>query len=220
MKARVVLVGGGGHCKACIEIIESAAFFDITGILDVKERVGGAVLGHPIVGTDEDVEGLLNGAVDFLISVGHVRSAEKRRELFDRLSGRGARFAVVVSPTATVAKSAAIGRGTIVMHRAIVNAAATVGMNCIINTGAIVEHDARVGSHCHVSTSAVVNGNCCIGDGVMVGSNSTLLQGVTITGGVVIGAGSVVVKDIDEPGVYIGCPAKKTETPVENAGRG
>jgi len=46
-----------------------------------------------------------------------------------------------------------------------------------------------------------------IGDHVSIGSNATILP-VFICSNVVIGAGSVVTKDIKEPGIYAGNPAK------------
>lgn len=47
-----------------------------------------------------------------------------------------------------------------------------------------------------------------IGNNVSIGSNATILP-VKICNNVVIGAGSVVTKDINEPGIYAGNPAKK-----------
>jgi len=47
-----------------------------------------------------------------------------------------------------------------------------------------------------------------IGENVSIGSNATILP-VKICNDVVIGAGAVVVKDITEPGVYVGNPARK-----------
>lgn len=47
-----------------------------------------------------------------------------------------------------------------------------------------------------------------IGNNVSVGSNATILP-VKICDSVIIGAGAVVTKDINEPGIYIGNPAKK-----------
>jgi acetyltransferase-like isoleucine patch superfamily enzyme len=47
-----------------------------------------------------------------------------------------------------------------------------------------------------------------IGNHVSIGSNATILP-VRICDWVVIGAGSVVTKNITEPGIYAGNPAKK-----------
>ena len=45
-------------------------------------------------------------------------------------------------------------------------------------------------------------------DHVLIGSNAKILP-VKICSNVVIGAGSVVTKDITEPGIYAGNPARK-----------
>ena len=50
--------------------------------------------------------------------------------------------------------------------------------------------------------------NTTIGNNVSIGSNATILP-VSICNNVVIGAGAVVTKDIAEPGVYGGNPAKQ-----------
>jgi acetyltransferase-like isoleucine patch superfamily enzyme len=47
-----------------------------------------------------------------------------------------------------------------------------------------------------------------IGNHVSIGSNATILP-VTICDNTVIGAGAVVTKNITEPGIYAGNPAKK-----------
>ena len=46
-----------------------------------------------------------------------------------------------------------------------------------------------------------------MGDRVSIGSNATLLP-VTICSDVVIGAGATVTKDITQPGIYAGNPAR------------
>ena len=46
-----------------------------------------------------------------------------------------------------------------------------------------------------------------IGNRVSIGTNATILP-VSICDDVVIGAGSVVTKDITEPGIYAGNPAR------------
>jgi acetyltransferase-like isoleucine patch superfamily enzyme len=46
-----------------------------------------------------------------------------------------------------------------------------------------------------------------LGNHVSIGSNATILP-VSICDHVVVGAGSVVTRDITEPGIYLGSPAK------------
>ncbi len=47
-----------------------------------------------------------------------------------------------------------------------------------------------------------------IGNKVSIGSNATILP-VSICDNVVVGAGAVVTKNVIEPGIYVGNPAKK-----------
>jgi len=48
-----------------------------------------------------------------------------------------------------------------------------------------------------------------IGFGSIIGSSSMLLAGVSITSNVIIGGSSVVVKNVKEPGIYVGSPIKR-----------
>jgi sugar O-acyltransferase (sialic acid O-acetyltransferase NeuD family) len=203
---KLVLIGGGGHCKACIDVIETTSYA-IAGILD--PLVGEKILNYEVLGDDTKLTELSAKGFQFLITVGQIQSSSVRKEIFTRIKDLGGRMATILAETAVVSKHSRIGEGTIIMHQAVVNAAASIGNNCIINNKALIEHDAVIGDHVHVSTGAIVNGGCKIGDGVFLGSNSVLAQGIEVGSGVVIGAGTVVIKNILEPGIYAGNPAKK-----------
>lgn len=190
-KKPLVLIGGGGHCKACIDVIEATGEWGILGILDLPERVGERLLGYVVVGTDEQVGRFVSEGACFLVSIGQIRTAEPRRRAYERVKAAGGELATIVSPLAYVSPSAVLGEGTIVMHRALVNSCATVGDNVIINTMALVEHDAMVGSHCHVSTAAIVNGGATIGVGSFVGSNAVVVQGAEVPGDAFVPAGAL-----------------------------
>lgn len=190
-KRPLVLVGGGGHCKACIDVIEATGKWDILGILDLAERVGEQVLGYRIIGTDDRIPQFAADGVWFLVCIGQIKTAGPRRRAYERVKSENGKFATIISPFAYVSPSAVVGDGTIIMHQALVNASATIGDNVIINTFALIEHDAVVGSHCHVSTAAVVNGNAAVGDGSFVGSNAVLIQGASVPDNDFVPAGTL-----------------------------
>ena len=83
----------------------------------------------------------------------------------------------------------------------------TIGCDCFIGHGVIFINDL-------FSDGGPARGDRTkwkatrIGNNVSIGSNATLLP-VFICDGAVIGAGAVVTKDITEPGVYAGNPAKR-----------
>ena len=132
----LILIGGGGHCMSVIEAAESAGR-TISGILDRPDLVGSEVSGYRIIGTDDDIQRYA-AECEFIVTVGSIKSAEKRRILFNRLLNAGAVPAIVIASTAYVSGRAHIGPGTVVLHHATVNAGATIGENCIINTAANV----------------------------------------------------------------------------------
>jgi len=210
-KKKLILIGGGGHCKSCIDVIEETGVYEILGILDQEENIGKRLLGYPLVGTDADIATYNHSEIEFLITVGQIKSAQLRKKIYQSLIEQSAKLATVISSHAHVSKHVSLGKGTIVMHNSIVNAGSQIGDNCILNSGCIIEHDTVVGSHNHVSTHAVVNGGCSIGDEVFIGSNSTIANHKTICDLVLLGAGSVVVKDIQHPGTYFGNPLRKLD---------
>jgi len=49
---KIILIGGGGHCKSVIDVIEQEAKFEITGIVDKPKLLGSKVLGYPVIGSN------------------------------------------------------------------------------------------------------------------------------------------------------------------------
>lgn len=206
----IVLICGGGHCVASIDVIEKENKYAIAGIVDTRQKIGKKVLGYRIMASDDELPSLARKYKYFLITSAPIKTLDKKRMLFNEIKRHGVRLPVIISPYAYVSRRAEIGEGTMIMHGAYVNAGARIGANCIINTGALVEHDCVIGDHCNISTLAVVNGECRVGDQTFVGSGSVIINGITIAGKTIIGAGSVVIRPIaKEGGVYAGNPARE-----------
>jgi len=208
-KQKVVLIGGGGHCRACIDVIEATEQYTILGVLDDHLAIASSILDYTIIGTDAEISRYHSEGCMFLITVGQIKSSKIRGAIFNLLKENEGKLITPISPKAYVSKYAEIGYGTIVMHGATVNANASIGNNCILNTGCNIEHDVSIGSNTHISTSAMVNGGCEIGNYVFIGSNATISNHVKISDNSIIGAGAVVINDIVEPGIYVGNPAIK-----------
>lgn len=205
---KIILVGGGGHCKSVIDVIESENKFEIAGILDVKEKIGMDVSGYKIIGTDEDLEEWNKKGASFHITIGHIKSPELRMKVYEKLKTINAHLPVICSPTAHVSQNASVDEGSVIMHHVLLNAGVKVGKNCIINNKALIEHDSSIGDHCHISTAAVVNGDCRISQGCFVGSNAVVIHGIVIEENCVIGAGSVVLNDAAKNKTLVGNPAR------------
>ncbi|MCP5052503.1 MAG: N-acetyltransferase [bacterium] len=112
-----------------------------------------------------------------------------------------------IGPFVEIQGSVEIGSYTRVQSHAFICEMVTIGSHCFISHGAMFINDPFViGGPARKDTSQYRH--TTIGDHVSIGTNATILP-VTITSHVVIGAGSVVTKDITQPGIYAGNPARK-----------
>lgn len=200
MSESIILIGGSGHARVVIDCIRASGG-EVLGILDDGLPVGKLVLGVPVLGKTADYECYRDHP--FLIAIGN---NAVRRALAERLN---VRWATVVHPRAVVSGYARLGRGTVVMPGAVVNAGAVVGCHCILNTGSIVEHDNELGDYVHISPNAALGGTVKVGDGTHIGIGACVRNNLNICGGCTIGAGAAVVKDITQPGTYVGVPARR-----------
>jgi sugar O-acyltransferase (sialic acid O-acetyltransferase NeuD family) len=178
----ILLIGGGGHCKSVIDVIELECKYNIAGIIDKKELIGQEVLGYKIIGCDDDLEQLFETYKYAVVTVGQIKSNILKVKLFNTLKNIGYNLSTIVSPLAYVSKHATVDEGSVVMHQALINANAKIGKNCIINTKALVEHDAKVEDNCHISTGAIINGGVVVKANSFVGSNGTTKEYIEING--------------------------------------
>ena len=189
---KIILIGGGSHCKSVIDVIEQEAKFKIAGIVDKSELLGSKVLGYPVIGNDSDLNNLSKKYTYALITVGQIKSPLMRIKLYELAIKAKFSLPTIISPNAYVSKHSKIGKGTVVMHNAIINANTSIGYNCIINSKVLIEHDCQISNHCHISTNATINGGVEIGSKCFVGSNVTTKDNIKIKENSFIKAGSIV----------------------------
>jgi len=188
----IILIGGGGHCKSVIDVIEQEGKFQIIGIVDKPELLGVKVLGYPVIGNDSDLVDLSKKYRYALVTVGQIKSSSLRVRLFKLAIKVGLTMPNIISPRSYVSKHAMIGQGTVIMHDALVNANAKIGENCIINSKALIEHDAIIEDFCHIATNAVINGAAIVRQGSFLGSGVITKQSVKVKKNSFIKAGSLV----------------------------
>ena len=193
MKRDILLVGGGGHCKSVIDVIELEGKFKIAGIIEKdKNLIGQKVLDYEVIGCDEDLGKLREKYEYAFVTVGQIKTPDLRTKIYEKLKKLNFKLPVIISPLAYVSKYSKIEEGTIIMHHALVNANAKIGKNCIINSKALIEHDALIEDFCHISTAAVINGGVIVKRGSFIGSNAVTKEYIEIKENSFIKAGSLV----------------------------
>lgn len=114
---------------------------------------------------------------------------------------------VFVGPFVEIQKDVTIGSRTRIQSHAFICELVTIGEDCFISHGAMFINDVFHDGGPAPSGRQDLWRATTIGNDVSIGTNATILP-VAICDNVVIGAGAVVTKDITEPGIYAGNPAK------------
>lgn len=209
---KIVLIGGGGHCRSVLDSLLSDGSYSEILITDNSYSAGSTIMGCKVVGTDDILQDLYDSGVKYTFitigSIGRKGDVLRRQKAFERAKKIGFAFPNIIDPSAVISKYTHLKEGVYVGKRAVINTGVSVGAMSIINTGAIVEHDCSIGSFAHVSVGVVICGQCSIGDYAFVGTNASIIQCIKIGDGSIIGAGAVVKADIRDNCTAVGVPAR------------
>lgn len=198
-KMRLVLMGGGGHCKSVLDTALRTGLFDEIVITDYNMPAGTKILNCAVIGNDCMLPELfMEGFRYAFVTVGNIKSTAIRHKLYDMARKQGFLFPNIIDPSSQVSPFARLGRGNFIGKNVVVNADVLIEDMAIINTGAIVEHECRIGSFTHVSVGTTLCGNVTIGHDSFIGAGSTVIQGTVIGSNTLIGAGSLVLRDVPD----------------------
>jgi len=196
---RLIIIGASGHGRVVVDIAKHLGYRNII-FLDNNSEIKECA-GYQVIGPDTMINEL-DG--DIFVAIGN---SQFRRKIMERECNR--LFPSLIHPAAVIASDVKIGKGTVVMAGAVINPGTEIGKGCIVNTSSSVDHDCSIGDYCHISVGAHISGTVVVGDNTWVGAGATVSNNIHICGDCMIGAGTVVVKSINEPGTYIGVPARK-----------
>jgi len=111
-----------------------------------------------------------------------------------------------IGPFVEIQRRVTVGKRTRVQSHAFICELVTIGDDCFISHGAMFINDVfQIGGPAYGKQELWKS--TTVGNHVSIGTNATVMP-VTICDHVVVGAGAVVTKDITEPGIYAGNPAR------------
>ncbi|MGN0502458.1 MAG: acetyltransferase [Ruminococcus sp.] len=201
MKDKLAIIGASGHGKVVADIAFLSKKYSEIVFLDDKDCL--EQFGKKYLGKSELAAEMIDD-YEFVVAIGN---SKVRAMLMNKYSD--AEFATLIHPNAVISKSAKIGRGTVIMAGAVINADSVVGDGVIINTCSSVDHDCVVDDFSHIAVGAHICGTVNMGSHTWIGAGATVINNINVCSDCIIGAGAVVVKNIDNPGIYIGVPARR-----------
>lgn len=206
---RLVIAGGGAFGRELInwalDAADTAGGPPVSGFLD---RSSQALAGYAYaLAWRGDIDDYVPAdGEEVLVAVG---APGPKQEVVARLRARGAVFATLIHPSATIARSARLGAGVIVCPQAVISADAHVDDFVSINVLSSVGHDVHVGAYSTLSSHVDLMGSVSIGECVFFGSGAKVLPKLKIAAGSTIGAGATIMRSVTERAVMYAQPAKK-----------
>ena len=107
---KLIVLGSGGHFNSCAEVIENENKFIISGLVNNKSDKIKNFISHKYkyLGSDKDLKKLKLIYNYAFIAIGQIKSAKRRKNLFDKLKYIGFKIPIILSPSSNVSKFAII----------------------------------------------------------------------------------------------------------------
>ena len=206
MKDKLIIIGAGGHGKVVADIAIKMNKWQSIAFLDDDKSIKTS-MGLEVIGKTADAFTNKEEA-DFFVAIGSNTTREKIQE---NLIEKGLNVVILIHPSAVIGTDVEIGIGTAVMAGVVINSSSRIGKGCIINTSSSLDHDNVIEDYVHISPGVRAAGSVRVGKGSWIGIGSVISNNVNIYSGCKVGAGAVVVKDITEPGTYVGVPVRRVD---------
>ncbi|MCM1284300.1 MAG: acetyltransferase [Clostridium sp.] len=212
----IVIIGAGGFGREVqwlIERINKKCKQDsgndkwrLLGYVDDNTETGTEIDGLQVLMTVDDLA-QRESSLSVVCAIG---TSEVRKKVVSRISSNKTLiFPNLIDPTVQMSDRVETGKGNIICAGCILTVDISIKDFCIVNLDCTIGHDGKLGSFSTLCPGVNMSGEVEISEGVEIGTGSQIIQGKRIASGCKIGAGAVVVKDIVEPGTYVGVPARK-----------
>jgi sugar O-acyltransferase (sialic acid O-acetyltransferase NeuD family) len=212
MSNRILLIGGGGHCKSVLDSLVKTNQYSEIGVVDKEENIGKTIIGIPIIGYDDELPRLYQeGYKEAFVTVGSVGNTKLRIKLFNTLEKIGYKIPNIIDHTALVSDHVKLGRGIFIGKNTVINAGTIIYSGSIINTSAVIEHDCIIREFSHIAPGALLCGDVQVGENTHVGAKCVIKQQIKIGANSIIGMGSTVLTNIANGVMAYGNPCKEVQ---------
>jgi sugar O-acyltransferase (sialic acid O-acetyltransferase NeuD family) len=201
----LVIIGAGGFAREVYSWLRGSRRL-VTGFIGEGDVSGRSIYGIPVYSSIGAFTAAV-GRCSFIVAIGDPKA---REAAWSRaIAAELVPCKSIVHSSVVLGYDVEIGDGSIVCPGSILTTNVKIGQGCILNLHTTVGHDAELKSFVTTSPGVKVSGNVTIGSNSYIGTGAVIREKLMIGSGVTVGMGAVVVKDLLDPGTYVGNPAKK-----------
>jgi len=210
-KKDIAIVGAGGFGREVLWQLRDADSlaeqYNVLGFVDDDpELLGKTLSGITVVG---NIQWLIEYSQSICAAI-CIGNPSARKNVYDRLSQNPlVSFPNIIAKDVKFSESVEFGQGCIICLSTIITVDIRIGNFVIINLDCTIGHDAVLSDFVTLHPSVNVSGNVHIETCSEIGTGVNIIQGKIVGEYTTIGAGASVVRDILEPGTYVGVPARK-----------
>lgn len=205
----IIIIGAGGFGREVLQWIKDInkikQKWNILGFIDDNKHALDTIeCDYQIVGTIKDWQP--NNNQKFVMAIANPKV---KQEVAAFMKAKGAVFASLIHPTASVSDLAEIGEGLVMYPHSLVTVNTKIGDFVTILSFDEVGHDAVIGDYCTISSYCDITGGVKLGERVFLGSHTTIIPKRKIGNDVYVAAGSVVITNLKNEIRVFGNPAEK-----------
>jgi sugar O-acyltransferase (sialic acid O-acetyltransferase NeuD family) len=219
----IVILGTGGNSVDILDTINdindrnTTPAYRCLGFLDDDEsRWGTRILGAEVLGPLEKAPALRD--CYFVNGIGAPSNFWKKERIIGRTGVPLERFETVIHPSASVSRTARLGRGVVVFQHVVITSNVTIGNHVIILPNTVISHDDVIGDYTCVAGGVCVSGQTAIGRSCYLGTNSAIVGNIEVGDQCLIGMASCVLKSVPPNSVVVGNPARFLRHTVDRSG--
>jgi sugar O-acyltransferase (sialic acid O-acetyltransferase NeuD family) len=207
LKLELLIISAGNFGREIYvwaeQAIRAGAPWKIKGFLDSRSQLlSGLPYEVPILASPEAYEPQADEV--FICAVG---TPHDKKRYCSMMESKGARFATLIHPTASVGHAVRVGEGSILGPFTQLSCDIQLGRHVAFGTHSNTAHDTRIGDYAQICGSCEINGAAVIEEGAFVGSHATILPKAVVGAWSYVGAGSVVLRRVAPGAKVFGNPA-------------
>lgn len=203
---KIIILGTGGTSRDLLDVICDLHYECVGFLDDDKSKWGKSIQGIKILGALSEAGKYTD--TYFVNGIGSPLTFLKKEKLIRSTGLDEKKFITLIHPSAVIAGSVVIGRGSVIFPNVVVCSNAVIGKHVVVLPNSIISHDNEIGDYTCITGGVCVSGDVKIGKLCYLGAGSTIKEMISVGDKSLIGMGSVVLENIKGDSIYVGNPAK------------